>query len=211
VDGIDPTTLHQSGQADGPRRGRLAILGSGGGTTAARVIQAAGDGTIAGDVAVVIGNNSSAGIFDVARTSGIRTVHLSGKTHPDSDELDMAVLGVLEDSGVELIVLAGYMKKLGPRVLGRFTDSILNTHPALLPAYGGQGMYGDRVHAAVLADGQRKTGASVHQVTADYDEGPIVAQVEVPVLADDDVPTLRGRVQEAEKELLVDVIRRWFD
>jgi phosphoribosylglycinamide formyltransferase-1 len=189
----------------------LAILGSGGGTTAARVIDAVRDGTIAANVAIVIGNNSTAGIFDVARTGGIRTVHLSGKTHPDPDELDMALLGVLEDSGVELLVLAGYMKKLGPRVLGRFTGSILNTHPALLPAYGGQGMYGDRVHAAVLADSQRTTGATVHQVTAGYDEGPIVAQVEVPVLADDDVPTLRDRVQEAEKGLLINVIRRWFD
>lgn len=189
----------------------MAILGSGGGTTAARVIKAVRDGTIAADVAIVIGNNSSSGIFDVARTSSIRTVHLSGKTHPDPDVLDMALLGVLEDSGVELLVLAGYMKKLGPRVLHRFTGSILNTHPALLPAYGGQGMYGDRVHAAVLADGQLVTGATVHQVTAGYDEGPIVAQVEVSVLADDGVPTLRSRVQEAEKELLIDVIRRWFD
>lgn len=159
----------------------------------------------------MIGNNSKAGIFDVARARGIQTVHLSGKTHPDPDELDKAVLGALEDSGAELLVLAGYMKKLGPLVLTRFSGAILNTHPALLPAYGGLGMYGDRVHAAVLADGQRTTGATVHQVTAEYDDGPVVAQVAVPVLANDDVPTLRGRVQEAEKELLVEVIRLWFD
>jgi phosphoribosylglycinamide formyltransferase 1 len=175
------------------------------------VLDAVSDGTIAADVAVVIGNNSAAGIFDVARTHGVPAVHLSGKTHPDPDELDAAVLGVLEEAGVELLVLAGYMKKLGPRVLSRFSGAILNTHPALLPAYGGHRMYGDRVHAAVLADGALMTGATVHQVTAEYDEGPVVAQTEVSVRADDDIPALRARVQAAEKELLVEVVRRWFD
>ena len=189
----------------------MAIFGSGGGTTAARLLHAVSDGTIAADVPVVIGNNSAAGIFDVARSQGVLSVHLSGKTHPDPDELDAAMLAVLDDAGVELLVLAGYMKKLGSRVLRRFSGAILNSHPALLPAFGGRGMYGDRVHAAVLADGARVSGATVHQVTAEYDEGPIVAQIEVPVLAGDDVPALRDRVQTAEKELIVDVVRRWFD
>ncbi len=187
--------------------GRIAIIGSGSGTTAARVIDAVGAGEIAAEVAVVVGNNSEAGIFDVARTRGVRTAHLSGVTHPDPDDLDAAMLDVLRAADVDLLVLAGYMKKLGPRVLGQFQGAILNVHPALLPSYGGQGMYGDRVHAAVLADGTGRTGATVHHVTAEYDQGPVIAQVEVPVRPDDDVAALRTRVQAAEKALLVEVIR----
>ncbi|WP_277209090.1 phosphoribosylglycinamide formyltransferase [Isoptericola croceus] len=191
-------------------RGRFAVLGSGGGTTAARLMDAVDDGVIAADVEVVIGNNSTSGIFTAARHHGVTTQHLSGKTHPDPAELDVAMLSVLEEAGVDLVVLAGYMKKLGTRVLSTFDGAILNTHPALLPAYGGQGMYGDRVHAAVLADGRSRTGVTVHQVTAEYDEGPVVAQAGVVVRPDDDVASLRTRVQAAEKDLLVDVVAAWF-
>ncbi|MEU2199274.1 formyltransferase family protein [Isoptericola sp. NPDC019482] len=106
-------------------------------------------------------------------------------------------------------VLAGYMKKLGPRALARYDGRILNTHPALLPEFGGAGMFGDHVHEAVLASGRPVSGATVHVVTADYDEGPVVAQAEVPVLPGDDVPALRARVQAAEKALLVEVLRAW--
>jgi len=161
------------------------------------------------DVRLVVGNNSRAGIFEVARAYGVPAAHLSGVTHPDPDRLDAAVLSALEDADVEVVVLAGYMKKLGPRVLARYEGRILNTHPALLPEFGGAGMFGDHVHAAVLAAGRRTSGATVHLVTADYDEGPVVAQSEVPVLPGDDVPGLRARVQAAEKALLVDVLRTW--
>ncbi|MDQ3463969.1 MAG: phosphoribosylglycinamide formyltransferase, partial [Actinomycetota bacterium] len=84
-----------------------------------------------------------------------------------------------------------------------------NTHPALLPAYGGQGMYGDRVHAAVLAAAERRSGASVHLVTQNYDEGPLLAQIEVPVLPDDDVASLRSRVRKAERQALLQVLAGW--
>jgi phosphoribosylglycinamide formyltransferase-1 len=187
-------------------RPRFAILASGTGTTAAHLLDAVDAGRIEGDVAVVIGNNSRSGALETARSRGVRTEHLSGKTHPDADALDAAMLAVLVAEDVELVVLAGYMKKLGPQVLQHFAGRILNTHPALLPAYGGQGMYGDHVHTAVLADGARTSGATVHEVTAEYDEGPVVAQRIVDVLADDDVAALRARVQGAEKSLLADVV-----
>ncbi|PRZ07704.1 formyltetrahydrofolate-dependent phosphoribosylglycinamide formyltransferase [Isoptericola sp. CG 20/1183] len=193
-----------------PPRGRFAVVGSGTGTTASRLLDAVDDGTIPADVAVVVGNNSRSGILTRARDRGVRTFHLSGKTHPEPDMLDAAMLDALDAAGTDLVVLAGYMKLLGPRVLERFKGAVLNTHPALLPAYGGVGMYGDRVHAAVLADGATRTGATVHQVTAVYDEGPIVAQREVEIRPDDDVEQLRARVQAAEKSLLVDVVAAWF-
>lgn len=157
----------------------------------------------------MLGNNSRAGIFDVARRHDVSTVHLSGVTHPDPDGLDAAVLAALDGAEVDVVVLAGYMKKLGPRVLARYEGRILNTHPALLPEFGGAGMFGDHVHEAVLAAGRTVSGATVHVVTADYDEGPVVAQTEVPVLPGDDVPALRARVQAAEKALLVEALRDW--
>ncbi|MCA5891752.1 phosphoribosylglycinamide formyltransferase [Isoptericola sp. NEAU-Y5] len=180
----------------------LAIFASGEGSTAARIIDAAGRGLDAA-VRLVVSNNSGSGALEHARSRGVPTRHLSGRTHSDPEALAAAIAGALHEAGVELVVLAGYMKKLGRRVLAGWDGRIVNTHPALLPAYGGVGMYGDRVHSAVLADGATITGASVHVVTAEYDEGPVLAQCPVPVEPDDDVASLRARVQAAEKELLI--------
>lgn len=185
---------------------RLAILGSGAGTTAEALIVACRDGRIAMEPVLVIGNNSGAGIFARAAAHGVPAIHLSSRTHPDPLELDTAMVAVLRDASVTDIALAGYLRKLGPAVLGAYAGRLLNTHPALLPAHGGQGMYGDRVHAAVLASGDRISGATAHEVTSDYDAGPIVARSVVPVLADDDVATLGARVRAAERELLIGVL-----
>lgn len=189
-----------------PSPRRLALIGSGSGTTAEAVATAP---SINADVAIILGNNSKSGIFDVASRHGIRSVHLSGVTHPDADLRDASMLDALNEAGIDLVVLAGYMKKIGPHVRRTFEHRIINTHPALLPAYGSTGMYGDRVHEAVLRDRAPVTGATVHLVTEEYDEGPILAQVPVRVLASDDVSSLRGRVQLAEKKLLVDWLSDW--
>jgi phosphoribosylglycinamide formyltransferase-1 len=188
---------------------RLSLLGSGAGSTVGAVLDAVADGRIAADAALVVSNNSGAGVLDVAAAHGVPTAHLSSVTHPDPAALDAAVLAALDAAGTDLVVLAGYMKKLGPLTLAAYDGRVVNVHPALLPAYGGQGMYGDRVHAAVLADGAAVSGATVHLVTAGYDEGPVLAQVEVPVEPDDSVETLRGRVQAAEKRLLVEWLSEW--
>ncbi|MBF4762112.1 phosphoribosylglycinamide formyltransferase [Nocardioides islandensis] len=188
---------------------RLSLLGSGAGSTVAAVLDAVADGRIAADAALVVSNNSGAGVLDVAAAHGVPTAHLSSVTHPDPAALDAAVLAALDAAGTDLVVLAGYMKKLGPLTLAAYDGRVVNVHPALLPAYGGQGMYGDRVHAAVLADGAAVSGATVHLVTAGYDEGPVLAQVEVPVEPDDSVEALRARVQAAEKRLLVEWLSEW--
>ncbi|MEO6511297.1 MAG: phosphoribosylglycinamide formyltransferase [Nocardioides sp.] len=188
---------------------RLSLLGSGAGSTVAAILDAVADGRIAADPALVISNNSGAGVLEIAARHGVPTAHLSGATHPDPDALDAAVLAALDGARSDLVVLAGYMKLLGPRVLAAYDGRVVNVHPALLPAYGGRGMYGDRVHAAVLADRASVTGASVHVVTAEYDEGPVLAQVQVPVEPGDSVETLRARVQVAEKALLVDWLAGW--
>ena len=184
----------------------LAILASGAGTTAQAVIDACASGRIDGEVALVISNNSEAPVLARAATAGIPTRHLSRATHPQPDELDAALVQAAQAAGATHVLLAGYMRPLGQAMLEAFAGRIYNTHPALLPAHGGRGMYGERVHAAVLAAGDQRSGATVHLVTADYDAGPIVAAVEVPVLPGDDVASLAERVRAAERELVVDVL-----
>lgn len=188
---------------------RLAVIGSGNGTTAESIIEATRRGELAAEVVLIIGNNSRSGIFAVAARNNVPSVHLSTVTHPDDADRDAAMLRTLAAAGADLIILAGYLKKIGPQVLEAYRGRMINTHPALLPAYGSTGMYGDRVHAAVLADGVPETGATVHVVTENYDEGPILDQQRVPVTADDDVVSLRNRVQAAEKALLLRWLQRW--
>lgn len=188
---------------------RIVVLASHEGTTAQAVMDACAAGSVAGEVVLAVSNNRDAGVLRRAEAAGIPWRHLSGQTHPEVDALDVAICSACTEAGATVIVLAGYMKRLGPRTLEAFAGRIVNTHPALLPAFGGQGMYGDRVHEAVLAAGATQTGASVHLVTANYDEGPVVRQVAVPVLPDDDVASLGARVRAAEKRVLIEVLGTW--
>ena len=187
---------------------RLGVLASHEGTTLQAIIDASAAGTLPAHIVTVICNNAEAGALKRAAAAGIVTHHLSGLTHPDPSALDAAICGALVEHAVDLVVLAGYMKKLGPRTLARFRGRIVNTHPALLPKFGGQGMYGMHVHRAVLAAGDTTTGASVHLVDAEYDTGRVVAQCEVDVRAGDTPETLAARVQQHERALLVDVLAR---
>jgi phosphoribosylglycinamide formyltransferase-1 len=190
---------------------KIGTLASHEGTTLQAVIDACEVGQIKATPAVVISNNSKSGAARRAVSHSIPFYHLSGKTHPEPGELDRAICQALEEHEVDLVLLAGYMKKLGPLTLKRFEGRVINTHPALLPKFGGQGMYGDRVYEAVLAAGETVTGVSVHVVDAEYDTGPVVTQREVPVLPDDDVESLSERVKAQEKPLLLETIRRLAD
>src|SRR4029453_2801536 len=136
-------------------------------------------------------------LWRVAQGSPSRrsAVHLSSRTHRDPATLDAAIREVLVAAAVDVVFLAGYMKRLGPFVLGTFQGRILNTHPALLPRFGGRGMYGDRVFEAVLDAGEAESGVSIHLVDREYDTGPIVRQCKVPVLRDDSVDDLKARVR----------------
>ncbi len=187
---------------------RLGCLASHGGTNLQAVIDASNSGRLHAEVAVVISNNSTAPALRRARNAGIPSFHLSGVTHPDAGSLDRAILHTLREHGVEVVVLAGYMKMLGPAVLSRYEGRVLNVHPALLPKFGGRGMYGLRVHEAVLAAGETVTGVTVHVVDAEYDHGPVVVQAEAPVLANDTAESLGARVLEREHQLLVETLQR---
>ncbi len=186
----------------------LGVLASHGGTNLQAIIDSCHNGAIDAEVRVVISNNSGAMALERARRADIPTAHLSSATHPDPGSLDEAIAGILQRHGVQVVALAGYMKMLGPRTLGAYRNRILNVHPALLPKFGGQGMYGERVHRAVLASGDSVSGVTVHLVDEEYDRGPVVAQAEVPVLPGDTPGTLAARVLEQEHIIYPQTIQR---
>jgi phosphoribosylglycinamide formyltransferase-1 len=171
------------------------------------IIDACWQGRLDAVPCVVISNNSRAMALERARAAGIPGYHISGTTHPGAAE-DHAILQVLRAHDVDTVVLAGYMKKVGPLVLGAFRGRILNIHPALLPGFGGQGLYGKLVHEAVLKAGQTVTGVTVHVVDERYDHGRILAQCQVPVRIGDTVESLAERVLQQEHLLYAATLQR---
>jgi phosphoribosylglycinamide formyltransferase-1 len=176
---------------------RVAVLVSGGGTNLQALLDALHDSPIA-RVARVISNRPDAGALERARRAGVPTTVLRDANDPA--ELESAL------AGAQLVVLAGYLKLVHPSVVARFRGRMINIHPALLPAFGGPGMYGHRVHEAVLASGAQESGATVHFVDEAFDRGAIIAQEKVPVQKGDTAETLAARVLEAEHRLLPKVV-----
>lgn len=185
---------------------RIGVLASGRGSNLQALVEGCAAGHIPGRVVVVVSNNSRSGALARAAGAGIPGYHLSGHTHPGPGELDAAICSTLQAHTCELVALAGYMKQLGPRTLTVFRGRVVNVHPALLPRHGGMGMYGMRVHEAVLASQDDYSGATVHLVTEEYDQGPVLAQCRVPVLPGDTPATLAARVLAVEHELYVKTV-----
>ncbi|MBF8268699.1 MAG: phosphoribosylglycinamide formyltransferase [Gammaproteobacteria bacterium] len=155
---------------------------------------------------VVISNNRESGALARAQAEGIAAYHLSSSTHPDPEQLDRKITSTLQEHEVDIVILAGYMKKIGQRTLTAYKGRILNIHPALLPKYGGAGMYGMHVHAAVIANGEKESGATIHIVDGDYDTGPVLAQKTVVVTAADTAESLARKVLTVEHELYVETL-----
>ena len=187
---------------------RLGFLASHGGSNLQAILDAIAAGSLPAEARLVICNNSDAKALQRARAVGVPGLHLSTRTHGDADTLDRAMAAALREHGVELVVCAGYMRRVGPRVLAGFPRRVLNVHPALLPRFGGEGMWGLHVHEAVLAAGERVTGVTVHLVDAVYDHGAILAQAEVPVLPGDTPEALQARVLATEHRLYPETLRR---
>ena len=172
------------------------------------IIDACNSGALHASPVVVISNNSKSGALERARKEGIAHYHISGKNYPDPEEMDLAILNVMIEHDVDIIVLAGFMKKLGPKTLARFQGRILNIHPALLPKYGGKGMYGKNVHEAVIEAGEAESGVSIHIVDNNYDTGPVIARARVPVEPMDTGETLAARVLEQEHLLFPETLQK---
>jgi phosphoribosylglycinamide formyltransferase 1 len=178
---------------------RIAVFASGSGSNLQALIDHFKE-TDGGDVVLVISDRPGTGAAERARSAGIATHVIQVQTRPIA-AVTADMIDALDAAHVDVIALAGYLRLLPPDVVRRFAYRILNIHPALLPAFGGKGMYGERVHRAVLETGCRVTGATVHFVNERYDEGRILAQWPVPVLEDDTAETVGRRVLRVEHVL----------
>jgi phosphoribosylglycinamide formyltransferase 1 len=180
----------------------VAVFASGRGSNFEALYTAIAKGKVDARIAVVISNNSDAGALKLARSFQIPAIHLSQKQFSSHEAFCDAVLQSLESFRIELIVLAGYMKRIDSAIIQRYRDRIINVHPALLPSFGGEGMYGHFVHEAVIASGAKKSGATVHIVDEEYDHGRVILQESVPVHPDDTPDSLAARVLKVEHSIL---------
>ncbi len=190
------------------KRLKIGVLASGGGTNLQSIIDKSLDGSLDGDIVVVISNNSKAGALERASNHKIDALHISAATEGSAEGVDRRIVEEMDSREVDIIVLAGYMKKIGQHLLDAYKGKIVNIHPALLPKFGGTGMYGMHVHEAVIASGEKESGPSIHYVDSKYDHGQIIAQVKVPVYPEDTPDELQKRVLAQEHDLLPRVIQK---
>jgi len=179
----------------------IAVFASGRGSNFQAILSAIDTGFLPARVTVLISNKSDAGALDIARARKIQTSYLSQKMFPSEEALAEAMLNVLSQQKAELLVLAGYLKKIPIQVVRRYRNRIVNIHPALLPLFGGAGMYGHFVHEAVIASGMKISGATIHLVDEEYDRGPIVMQKTVEIIHDDTPDLLAAKVLKIEHQI----------
>jgi len=190
-----------------PEKRRIAVLASGNGTNLQELIDHCKSGDIHGEVAVVVSNQRYALALSRAREAGIETLVFEAEKFPTRTALCQKMAAALTERQIELICLAGYMARIEACMIRAFPYKIINIHPALLPKYGGKGMYGRHVHAAVIAAQDKESGCTIHMVDEIYDHGPIIAQEKVPVQASDTPETLAERIHKVEHRLYPAVVR----
>lgn len=184
----------------------IAVFASGRGSNLLAIIDAIKKGKLKAIVALVVSNNSDSGALRIAKENGIEAIHISRKKFSSDEEYVNSLMQELRKRNIDFIVLAGYMKKIPAEIVREYRNKILNIHPALLPAFGGQGMYGMNVHRAVIDYGVKITGVTIHIVDEEYDHGPIVFQKAIEVKDDDTPETLAERVLKVEHEVYPQII-----
>ena len=186
---------------------RLAVFASGGGTNFQALLDAIDRGTLPAKPVCCVSNTPNAGALDRAKRSDVPTAVVPPSEYDDPASFGNALLDVLGHHDVSFVALAGYMIKVPRNVVDAYRGRMTNVHPALLPAFGGQGMYGMNVHEAVIEYGAHWSGVTVHLVDEEYDHGPVVLQEPVPVYPDDTPQTLADRVKEVEHRLYPEALR----
>lgn len=187
---------------------KISFLASHGGSAAKHIISAIRQQKLDAVIGIVITNNKNSDIYHWCKSNSIDVAYISGNTHPIEKQKDKAIYEQLVAVGTDLVILSGYMKKIGPITLCKFSNKILNIHPSLLPRHGGQGLYGDRVHQSVLKSGDKQSGATVHFINEEYDEGPIVAQKIINVREIETLKSLKAKVQAIECELYFESVKQ---
>ena len=186
----------------------IAVFASGRGSNFQAVLEHIREGNIPhAKIVVVVSNSSTAGALGIARENSLPAVHCSRQKYGSDEEFVLALRATLSKYDANFVVLAGYMKMLPQEIVRQFRHRILNVHPALLPAFGGKGMYGHHVHEAVIAYGAKVSGATVHLVDEEYDHGPVVLQSCVAVDASDSPDSLAKKVLAIEHRLLPEAVR----
>lgn len=185
---------------------RLAVFASGGGRSLENLAEVIARGELDAELALVVCNTPGAGVLARAERLGLPCEVIPHRDFEDPESYGRALFAAVERRDCELVILAGFLRLLV--VPERWLGRVLNIHPSLLPAFGGKGFYGERVHRAVLERGVQFTGCTVHYVTNEYDAGPVLLQRCIAVAPDDDVASLAGRVFEEEKLALPEAIRR---
>lgn len=177
---------------------KLGVLISGGGTNLQAIIDACQQLVLDAEIAIVISSDATAYGLERARLAGIKTL---------TSRLEGDITSALQSAHVDYVILAGYLRKIGPELLAAYPTQILNIHPSLIPAFSGKGFYGLKVHEAVIKRGVKITGATTHLVNAELDEGPIIRQEMVRVLPEDTPESLQQRVLEIEHHILIESIK----
>jgi formyltetrahydrofolate-dependent phosphoribosylglycinamide formyltransferase len=200
--------LTQNFKKNVPDHLKIAVFASGKGSNFEAILKAIEEGRVKdAGIVCVVSNNSAAGALETARRNGIAALHISRTQFESDQDFDDHLIDTLTRHGANFVVLAGYMKKVNPAVIAQFRNRIVNIHPALLPDFGGKGMYGEHVHQAVIASGRKVSGATVHLVDDVYDHGAIVLQKTVDVAPGETAETLAKKVLAVEHELYPEAIR----
>ena len=186
----------------------LAFLASYNGSSAHSITDASLKSDIIASPVLLITNNAKASALEWADNKGLKTAVINGTQHPDPNELDQAIAKKLQEHKINLVCCSGYMKLIGNHTIDAVQGKILNIHPALLPKYGGKGMYGRHVHQAVKENGDSETGCTIHLVNNEYDEGKILAQHIVPVAKEDSALDIENNVKNAEPQFYIDTVRK---
>ncbi|WP_374576469.1 formyltransferase family protein [Phenylobacterium sp.] len=185
---------------------RLGFLASRNGSSMRAILAAIHAGTLDAEARLVVSNNRSAAALEAAAAAGVPTLHIP--TQADPDAADAALAKAMLEAGVEWIVLSGYLRRLGPKTLAAYRDRILNIHPGPIPAFGGEGMYGRRVHEAVVAAGVGASAITIHLVDEEYDHGAVLAVRKVPLKPDETADSLEARLTALEPEVFVETLQR---
>lgn len=190
---------------------KLGILVSGRGSNMQAILEACDSGSLKAKVGLVLSNNADCPALIIAQKYNIATLHLSSKTHPDQQTLDLAMHNALSEHQIEIVIMAGFMKKIGLQTLSAFKGRIINIHPSLLPKFGGKGMYGHRVHEAVIAAGEKESGVTIHLVEGDYDQGQILAQRKIALSDLETSSSLADKILKIEHVLYAETIQKIID
>ena len=186
----------------------IAFFASYNGSSAHAITDACLKSDLIASPVLLISNNKNATAVQWAKNKGLKTFILNRATHPDPADLDHAIADKLKEHKINIVCCSGYMKLIGTKTIHAVGGMNLNSHPALLPKYGGKGMYGDHVHQAIKDNGDSTTGSTIHLVNDKYDEGRILAQNHIALSSNDTATDIADKVKNAEPQFYVDTLRQ---